>query len=86
MFKITDNKGFHITFENGWTISVQFGPANYCENYDEPLSDEDRIASGKRGSKTAEVAWWKEKGQLEGPEGWQTPAQVLAIINDVASR
>ena len=25
-FTSNSNKGFQITFENGWTISVQFGP------------------------------------------------------------
>ena len=29
MFKITDGKGFHITFKNGVTVSVQFGYGNY---------------------------------------------------------
>ena len=24
------NKGFQMTFENGWTISVQWGIGNYC--------------------------------------------------------
>lgn len=24
--------GFHITYENGITVSVMFGKANYCEN------------------------------------------------------
>lgn len=33
MFKITQGKGFQITFSNGWTVSVQFGAGNYCENY-----------------------------------------------------
>lgn len=32
MFKITMGKGFHMTFDNGLTISVQFGFGNYCEN------------------------------------------------------
>ena len=32
MFKINDNKGFQVTFENGLTLSTQFGWANYCEN------------------------------------------------------
>lgn len=36
-FKITGVKGFHITFENGWTVSVQFGGGNYSDNYDEPI-------------------------------------------------
>jgi hypothetical protein len=31
-FKSTENKGFQMTFENGWTISVQFGYGNYCDN------------------------------------------------------
>jgi hypothetical protein len=30
MFKIMNNKGFHMTFDNGFTISVQFGKENYC--------------------------------------------------------
>ena len=25
-------QGFQLTFENGWTISVQFGEYNYCSN------------------------------------------------------
>ena len=29
-FKSTNNKGFQMTFENGWTISVQFGHGNFC--------------------------------------------------------
>ncbi len=29
-FKSDYNNGFHITFNNGLTISVQFGKANYC--------------------------------------------------------
>lgn len=32
-FRITDSKGFSITFDNGWTISVQFGRGNYSDNY-----------------------------------------------------
>ena len=33
MFEVTTGKGFHVTFENGWTVSVQFGPGNFCDNY-----------------------------------------------------
>lgn len=35
-FKTCDNKGFHVTFKNGVTLSTQFGWGNYCENYDKP--------------------------------------------------
>ena len=30
--KITDCKGFHLSFDNGLIISVQFGYGNYCGN------------------------------------------------------
>lgn len=39
MFAITMSKGFRITFANGVTISVQFGPGNYCERYNSTFSD-----------------------------------------------
>ena len=53
MFRITDGKGFHLTFANGWTVSVQFGYGNYCENYNKKNADE---------SKNAEIAAWDEGG------------------------
>lgn len=31
-FKSTMRKGFHMTFENGLTVSVQWGLGNYCDN------------------------------------------------------
>ena len=52
MFKITYNKGFHITFKNGCTVSVQFGKGNYCSNY----HDEIRIYEESKTSIDAEVA------------------------------
>lgn len=33
MFSVNGNKGFHITFKNGYTLSTQFGYGNYCDNY-----------------------------------------------------
>ena len=55
------HKGIHITFDNDYTISIQIGPANYCDNYDMPISDEGSIESGKLGSTTAEIAIWNAK-------------------------
>jgi len=34
-FLTTQNKGFRMTFKNGFAISVQWGPGNYCEKKDE---------------------------------------------------
>jgi hypothetical protein len=62
-FKITDGKGFHMTFENGYTVSVQWGGGNYCDNYDEEIGG-DRNAVGKKGCRDAEVAVWGQDGDL----------------------
>jgi len=32
--------GFHIEFPNGWKISVQWGPGNYCETRRKPVSNQ----------------------------------------------
>lgn len=63
-FKITEGKGFHLKFANGWAVSVQFGPANYCTNYNEPISDESRVKCGQQGSMTAECAVFNPKGEF----------------------
>ena len=62
MLKSTLNKGFQLTFENGITISVQFGSGNYCERKNlnasyksEMLNEQDIIES-----LDAEIAIWDE--------------------------
>jgi hypothetical protein len=54
MFKINNNKGFHLVLENGVTISTQFGGGNYCDNYNYPIG---RNESGLE-CRDAEVAIW----------------------------
>ena len=54
-FRITDCKGFYFGFDNGWGVSVQFGPGNYADNYDMRIGSES-IEAGKCGSDTAECA------------------------------
>lgn len=88
MFKVTRNKGVHFTFENGWTVSVQWGGGNYCDNYDAEIGRNIEVPP----STTAEVAAWASDGNLitlsDGYTvmGHQTPEQVLALMNDIASR
>jgi len=93
--------GFQIDFENGWTISVQFGIGNYCSNRDgagNPFKDIPDFLD----SKTAEIAAWRtdstgrSKGMSnkewykfehgEQVDGWQTPAKVLAFMNLIARK
>jgi hypothetical protein len=90
-FRITGKKGFHITFENGWTVSVQFGPGNYCDHYDGRIGqDEERLAS--QGSRTAETAVWGPDGSMidrgggDTVQGRQTPAEVLALLTWAAEQ
>ena len=58
MFKSYSNKGFRITFANGYALSVQWGPMNYCTNrgtntnWDIAMSVKDGVYE----SETAEVA------------------------------
>ena len=78
MFKITQNKGFHMTFANGYTISVQFGDVNHCDDRD--LS-------------TAEVAIWKGDSdfltsqfiECDSVAGYLTTDQVAELIAKVAA-
>lgn len=65
MFIITKARGFHLKFSNGWTVSVQFGPGNYCDNYH--LDFDEYSTSGPLHktvppSATAEVAAWDKDG------------------------
>ena len=57
VFKITEGKGFQMTFQNGWTVSVQFGAGNYCENNMMSVSN-----TPKGHSKDAEIAAWDKDG------------------------
>lgn len=84
-FRITMGRGFQITFANGHTVSVQFGPGTYCENRDMDFSQS--ALAGEKGSITAETAHWGPDGNfIPMPEaeddvnGWQTPEQVLELL------
>jgi len=62
-FHITQSKGFGIKFANGYRVSVQFGPGNYCDNYDMDIG-RDEVEAGKEGSYTAECAVINPSGNL----------------------
>lgn len=83
MFRINDNKGFQITFDNGYTVSVQFGPGNYGSNY-----SLDFIANMNKPmtATTAETALIAPDGGFvtykdDDVQGHQTVNDVLALLN-----
>lgn len=55
----TMNKGFQMTFENGLTISVQFGKGNYCSNKNKENKTDIHIC------KDAEICIWVETSEEE---------------------
>jgi hypothetical protein len=91
MFRITQGKGFQITFESGWLVSVQFGPFNYCDHYNVMIGDRNfetvERELGTKGSSTAEVWCIHSDGRRWpiDPLGYQTPAEVAQIIAYAAS-
>ena len=93
MFRITGGKGFDIQFENGYTVSVQFGPGNYADHYKRRIG-RDEVDCGREGSMTAECAVINPQGELiEHPLGGgdtvsyrSTAEQVLTLLNWAASQ
>lgn len=75
MFGITQNKGFHITFSNGNTISVQFGAGNYCENQESA-----EIAIWNENDD------WAYLGYGDTVKGWVSPNEVVKYINLAAEK
>jgi len=71
MFRITDGKGFSMTFANGHTVSVQFGSMNYCSirSFDFDRSDIYGSAKAAEGSPDAEIAAWDVNGRWLVPTG-----------------
>ena len=78
-FRATQNEyhnGFHMTFKNGYTMSVQFGKGNYSDG----------------GETTAEIAAWGPDGKWmklsehDDVRGWCSPDEVLEVMNMVASQ
>jgi|TARA_R110000824_G_scaffold325177_1_gene512104 hypothetical protein len=93
MFASSHNKGFSITFENGNTVSVQWGPGNYCD----PEHEMGRNAHPQAPSRTqvwksatAEVAAWNADGdwhnfECDQVDGWQSADDVAKFISFVSS-
>lgn len=81
-FSICGTKGFHVRTPSGWTLSVQFGGGNYCDNYDEPINDEPVPPSAN-----AEIAVWEtsnfdERGWLDlGDDDVAGHVTVLQVVD-----
>ncbi len=61
--------GFRVNLPNGNTVSVQWGPWNYCDNRHGPIREVEKFAAESRPytSNDAEVAAWREVREGETP-------------------
>ena len=96
-FRSCKNKGFQMTFENGWTVSVQYGKANYCDRRSDTSQSWEPETDEIVASANAECAVWDSNGDwmhmsdCEGEWvsiqmlGWQTPDQVATLIAHVSA-
>ena len=78
----TRTEGFQITFDNGLTVSVQFGDIHYC-SHDGRDAEVAVIRNGSGGW----VSGWPHQSvdddgkPLDDVQGFLNPSQVLDILN-----
>jgi hypothetical protein len=94
-FSITQGKGFHITFANGYTVSVRFGWGNYGSNYETELPDLSQLDAlndklGAKGADLAETAVIAPGGKFllvdgDTVQGYRTPDQVAELVAIVSA-
>ena len=87
MFKITQGKGFHITFANGWTVSAQWGIGNYTSDRGMGIpTDENQRAQGEEGRELVEIAAWKiAEGDENTDLNWGNDTVVGWVSSDAVA-
>ena len=89
-FIATENKGFGMTFDNGFTISVQWGTMNYCEKKNLGAEYKDEMKEPTWKSTTAEIAVFNDTGIVPVGDsddviGWCSTDEVAKVIVIVQS-
>ena len=94
-FSNSRGNGFHLTFDNKWTISVQFGGGHYCDNYDKRWNFAQVQAREDNSirSSTAEIAVWNNSKKTNGliplendnVRGYTTANEVAEVIHLVST-
>ena len=78
-----------MKFDNGFSISVQWGTMNYCEKKNLMAEYKDEMKEPIWESKSAEIAVFNEEGivPIGGDDqviGWLTPNEVAKVITIVS--
>ena len=80
------NKGFRMTFDNNWAVSVQIGVMNYCVNLNDNAHS-NRTWDTPQECPNEEIAVFSPNGYYALPndvEGYLRPEVVAAVIGFVA--
>ena len=85
-FTSSHNKGFRMTFENGFAISVQWGVGNYCEKKDSGEWNE-ATKHDYWDSNSAEIAVFGKDGEFINISGYELENEdgTVKKVNDVVS-
>ncbi len=93
MFQAQGSNGFQMTFVNGWTVSVQWGYGNYCNNRDNQNANKFSKEHNNSPSQTAEVAAWDTKNEWHVFEdtgdtvnGYMSPNKVIEFMAMIAAK
>jgi hypothetical protein len=77
---ITGGKGFRLSFDNGYSLSVQIGQFGYCDNYDSSFDE-----YGLLQSTTFEAAIIDKDGELivwpDYTEDYQTVGEYIPVAD-----
>ena len=89
-FTATQNKGFGMNFDNGFTISVQWGTGNYCEKKNLGADSKEEMKTSHWESTSAEIAVFNDTGIVPVGDsddviGWCSADEVATIITIVQS-
>jgi hypothetical protein len=90
--KITDGKGVQILFDNGYCISIQIGPGNYCDNYNMDAVAFYTVTRPRLpASRTAEIAVLDKNGNMtsfgeDTVRGYVPINEVLDLINETRNK
>ena len=91
-FSNSRGSGFHLTFDNNWTISVQFSGGHYCDNKNESYDwARNRVMDSiPVHSSNAEIAVWRRNSELiwlenDTVRGWTSADEVARVIHKVST-
>ena len=94
-FVATRNKGFAMTFDNNYTISVQWGTENYCEKKHTTIHPTTPMEHKRWDSLSAEIAVFDDEEMInissDGVDaviGWlgtHDVAKVIAIVSSAGA-